>query len=132
VPGLGRLDDLVERLRSAGRDVTVVRENSDDLELLPAAVDQAAFRIIQESLTNVVRHAAMSHATVRVTAEEGRLTVEVRDDGPAMSLPPEGNGIRGMRERAKAVGGTLRLLVGEPNGLVVRADLPLAVDGGVR
>ena len=110
----------------------MVRENSDDLELLPAAVDQAAFRIIQESLTNVVRHAAMSHATVRVTAEEGRLTVEVRDDGPAMSLPAEGNGIRGMRERAKAVGGTLRLLVGEPNGLVVRADLPLAVDGGVR
>ena len=49
-----------------------------------------------------------------------------------MSVPAEGNGIRGMRERAKAVGGTLRLLVGEPSGLVVRADLPLAVDGGVR
>jgi signal transduction histidine kinase len=132
VPGLGRLDDLVERLRSAGRDVTLVRQNSDDLELLPAAADQAAFRIIQESLTNVVRHAATAHATVRVVAEEGRLTVEVRDDGPAMSVPAEGNGIRGMRERAKAVGGTLRLLVGEPSGLVVRADLPLAVDGGVR
>lgn len=132
VPGLGRLDELVERLRSAGRDVTLVRENSDDLELLPAAADQAAFRIIQESLTNVVRHAATAHATVRVVAEEGRLTVEVRDDGPAMSVPAEGNGIRGMRERAKAVGGTLRLLVGEPSGLVVRADLPLAVDGGVR
>jgi signal transduction histidine kinase len=132
VPGLGRLDDLVERLRSAGRDVTLVREKSDDLELLPAAADQAAFRIIQESLTNVVRHAATAHATVRVVAEEGRLTVEVRDDGPAMSVPAEGNGIRGMRERAKAVGGTLRLLVGEPSGLVVRADLPLAVDGGVR
>jgi signal transduction histidine kinase len=132
VPGLARLNDLVERLRSAGRDVTLVRENSDDLELLPAAADQAAYRIIQESLTNVVRHAAMAHATVRVAAEEGRLTVEVRDDGPAMSVPAEGNGIRGMRERAKAVGGTLRLLVGEPSGLVVRADLPLAVDGGVR
>jgi signal transduction histidine kinase len=132
VPGLGRLDDLVERLRSAGRDVTLVRQNSDDLELLPAAADQAAFRIIQESLTNVVRHAATAHATVRVVAEEGRLTVEVRDDGPAMSVPAEGNGIRGMRERAKAVGGTFRLLVGEPSGLVVRADLPLAVDGGVR
>jgi signal transduction histidine kinase len=132
VPGLGRLDDLVERLRSAGRDVTLVRENSDNLELLPAAADQAAFRIIQESLTNVVRHAGVAHATVRVVAEEGRLTVEVRDDGPAMSVPAEGNGIRGMRERAKAVGGTLRLLVGEPSGLVVRADLPLAVDGGVR
>jgi signal transduction histidine kinase len=133
VPGLGRLDDLVERLRSAGRDVTLVRENSDDLELLPAAVDQAAFRIIQESLTNVVRHAPAAHATVRVVAANtGMLTVEVSDDGPAMSVPAEGNGIRGMRERAKAVGGTLHIVVGEPSGLVVRADLPLAADGGVR
>jgi signal transduction histidine kinase len=132
VPGLGRLDDLVERLRSAGRDVTLVRENSDDLELLPAAVDQAAFRIIQESLTNVVRHAAAAHVIVRVAAEGGRLTVEVRDDGPAMSVPAEGNGIRGMQERAKAVGGTLHIVVGEPSGLVVRADLPLARDGGAR
>jgi signal transduction histidine kinase len=133
VPGLGRLDDLVERLRSAGRDVTLVWENSDDLELLPAAVDQAAFRIIQESLTNVVRHAPAAHATVRVVAADtGMLTVEVSDDGPAMSVPAEGNGIRGMRERAKAVGGTLHIVVGEPSGLVVRADLPLAADGGVR
>ena len=132
VPGLGRLDDLVERLRSAGRDVTLVRQNSDDLELLPVAVDQAAFRIIQESLTNVVRHAATAHVTVRVAAEEGRLAVEVSDDGPAMSVPVEGNGIRGMRERAKAVGGTLHIAAGDPSGLAVRADLPLAVDGRVR
>jgi signal transduction histidine kinase len=132
VPGLGRLDDLVERLGSAGRDVTLVRVNADDLELLPAAVDQAAFRIIQESLTNVVRHAATAHVTVRVAAEEGRLAVEVSDDGPAMSVPVEGNGIRGMRERAKAVGGTLHIAAGDPSGLVVRADLPLAVDGRVR
>jgi signal transduction histidine kinase len=110
-----------------------VRKNSDDLELLPAAVDQAAFRIIQESLTNVVRHAPAAHATVRVVgADTGMLTVEVSDDGPAMSVPTEGNGIRGMRERAKAVGGTLHIVVGEPSGLVVRADLPLAADGGVR
>ena len=132
VPGLGRIDDLVERLRSAGRDVTLVRTNSDDLELLPAAVDQAAFRIIQESLTNVVRHAAAAHVTVRVAADTRKLTVEVSDDGPAMSVPAEGNGIRGMRERAKAVGGTLHIVVGQPSGLVVRADLPLATDGGVR
>jgi signal transduction histidine kinase len=62
------------------------------------AVDQAAFRIIQESLTNVVRHAGASHATVRVIRRAGMLTVEVSDDGPAVSVPSDGNGIRGMRE----------------------------------
>jgi signal transduction histidine kinase len=132
VPGLARLDDLVERLRSAGRDVTLVRESSDDREALPAAVDQAAFRIIQESLTNVVRHAAGAHVIVGVTAHAGTLTVEVSDDGPAISLPAEGNGIRGMRERAKAVGGRLQVLIGQPSGLVVRAELPLVAEGGLR
>jgi signal transduction histidine kinase len=132
LPGLARLDDLVDGLRSAGREVTVVREQSDDdLRELPAAVDQAAFRIIQESLTNVVRHAAAAHATVRVIRQDGMLTVEVSDDGRAVSVPPDGNGIRGMRERARAVGGTVRVTVREPSGLVVRADLPLD-EGEVR
>jgi len=132
LPGLARLDDLVDGLRSAGREVTVVREQSDDdLRELPAAVDQAAFRIIQESLTNVVRHAAAAHATVRVIRQNGMLTVEVSDDGRAVSVPPDGNGIRGMRERARAVGGTVRVAVHEPSGLVVRADLPLD-EGEVR
>jgi signal transduction histidine kinase len=132
LPGLARLDDLVDGLRSAGREVTVVREQSDDdLRELPAAVDQAAFRIIQESLTNVVRHAAAAHATVRVIRQDGMLTVEVSDDGRAVSVPPDGNGIRGMRERARAVGGTVRVAVHEPSGLVVRADLPLD-EGEVR
>ena len=126
LPGLARLDDLVDGLRSAGRDVTLVREQSDDdLQEVPAAVDQAAFRIIQESLTNIVRHAPAAHATVRVTRQAGMLTIEVSDDGPAASVPPDGNGIRGMRERARAVGGTVRVSVREPSGLVVRADLPL-------
>jgi signal transduction histidine kinase len=132
LPGLARLDDLVEGLRSAGREVTLLREQSDDdLRDLPAAVDQAAFRIIQESLTNVVRHAPVAHITVGVTREAGTLTVEVSDDGPAMSVPPDGNGIRGMRERARAVGGTVQISVREPSGLVVRADLPLP-EGEVR
>jgi signal transduction histidine kinase len=132
LPGLARLDDLVEGLRSAGREVTLVREPSDDdLPELPAAADQAAFRIIQESLTNVVRHAVTAHATVTVIRQAGMLTVEVSDDGPAVSVPPDGNGIRGMRERARAVGGTVRVAVREPSGLVVRADLPLP-EGEVR
>jgi signal transduction histidine kinase len=132
LPGLARLDDLVDGLRSAGREVRLVREQSDDdLRELPAAVDQAAFRIIQESLTNVVRHALAAHATVRVIRQAGMLTVEVSDDGPAVSVPPDGNGIRGMRERARAVGGTVQVTVREPSGLVVRADLPLP-EGEVR
>jgi signal transduction histidine kinase len=81
---------LVERLHAAGRDITVVREGAADLEALPAAIDQAAFRIIQESLTNVVRHADAAHATVKVAAHAGTLTVEVSDDGPASSVPTEG------------------------------------------
>jgi signal transduction histidine kinase len=126
LPGLDRLDDLIDGLRSAGRDVTLIREQSgDDLQEVPAAVDQAAFRIIQESLTNVVRHAPAAHATVRLTRQAGTLTIEVYDDGPAVSVSPDGNGIRGMRERARAVGGAVRVSVREPSGLAVRADLPL-------
>jgi signal transduction histidine kinase len=124
---LARLDDLADGLRSAGREVTLVRDHSDDdLQAIPAAVDQAAFRIIQESLTNIVRHAPAARATVRVTRRAGMLTVEVSDDGPAVIVPADGNGIRGMRERARAVGGTVRVSVREPSGLVVQADLPLA------
>jgi signal transduction histidine kinase len=130
LPGLARLDALVEGLRSAGREVTIVRQasndhQSDDHHAIPAAVDQAAFRIIQESLTNVVRHAGPAHVSVGVSRRAGMLTVEVSDDGPATSVPPDGNGIRGMRERARAVGGALQVSVREPSGLLVRADLPL-------
>jgi signal transduction histidine kinase len=131
LPGLARLDALLDGVRAAGREVTLIREQSDDLQAVPAAVDQAAFRIIQESLTNVVRHAGAGDATVRVSRDAGMLTVEVSDDGPATSLPLDGNGIRGMRERARAVGGTLTVSVREPSGVLVRANLPLA-RGNVR
>ena len=126
LPGLARLDALLDGVRAAGREVTLIREESDDLQAVPAAVDQAAFRIIQESLTNVVRHAGGRNATVRVSREAGMLTIDVSDDGPATSVPLDGNGIRGMRERARAVGGTLTVSVREPSGLLVRANLPLA------
>ena len=118
-------------MRAAGREVTLIREESDDLQALPAAVNQAAFRIIQESLTNVVRHAGAGHAIVGVSRDAGMLTVEVSDDGSATSVPLDGNGIRGMRERARAVGGTLTVSVREPSGVLVRANLPLA-RGNVR
>lgn len=122
LPGLARLDDLVAALRQAGRTVEVVRTGGN--EPLPAAVDQAAFRIIQEALTNVVRHADQATATVRATREPGRLVVEVTDEGPATAVPPAGNGIHGMGERARAVGGTLEVTVRPAGGLLIRAVLP--------
>ncbi len=121
-PGLARLDDLVGALRQAGRTVEVARTGGDGP--LPAAVDQAAFRIIQEALTNVVRHADQAAATVRVGREPGRLVVEVGDDGIATTVPAAGNGIQGMGERARAVGGTLEVMVRPAGGLLVRAVLP--------
>jgi signal transduction histidine kinase len=126
LPGLGRLDDLVGALRAAGRTVEVVHEPVHDHVPLPAAVDQAAFRIIQESLTNVTRHTGSARATVRIGYAGDRLVVEVADDGPAGAVPAEGNGIRGMQERARAVGGTVTLSTNSPSGLVVRAELPIA------
>ena len=128
VPGLARLDQLVGALRKAGRTVKVERAAPEDQEPLPAAVDQAAFRIIQEGLTNVVRHAENATATVRVVREPGRLVVEVADDGPATTEPVAGNGIRGMEERARVVGGTVQVTVRPAGGLLVRAVLPLGGD----
>ena len=123
MPGLARLDDLVGALRQAGRSVDVVREG--DGPPLPAAVDQAAFRIIQEALTNVVRHAEEAAAVVRVARTPGQLVVDVSDNGRASAVPAPGNGIRGMGERARAVGGTLDVQTRPGGGLVVRAVLPV-------
>ena len=125
VPGLARLDELVGALRKAGRTVEVERVSFADQEPVPAAVDQAAFRIIQEGLTNVVRHAEQAAATVRVVREPGRLVVEVVDDGPATAEPVAGNGIRGMGERARVVGGTVQVTARPAGGVLVRAVLPV-------
>lgn len=119
--GLSRLEDLVGSLRAAGRDVTVDDQRSQPL---PAAVDQAAFRIVQESLTNVVRHTEQAVATVRLRTADDVLSIMVADDGPPSDTLSEGNGIVGMRERARAVGGRLSVASG-PDGVVVRAELPI-------
>ncbi len=122
--GLDRLDDLVGALRSAGRDIDVVRADEEG-PALPAAVDQAAFRIVQEGLTNVVRHAGDARATVRVARTPGTLVVEVDDDGPGPARLEEGNGLRGMRERAASLGGTVSFGPGRHGGFLLRAELPV-------
>ncbi len=125
-PGLDRLDALVAALVGAGRRVSVERSPGDQPPL-PAAVDQAAFRIIQEALTNVVRHAGEATARVRIERRSDALLIEIVDDGPTRSAPPPGNGIAGMTERAQGVGGRVEVLAVAPHGLRVRAVLPVAL-----
>ncbi|MFJ1561159.1 sensor histidine kinase [Streptomyces mirabilis] len=128
-PGLARLADLTASFRSAGLDVTVSTEGEPQ-QLTPAA-DLTAFRIVQEALTNVTKHAAAKTARVRLAYSHDRLTLTVADDGGALrSAPPTpqvrgGFGLVGMRERAQSVGGRLRAGPGPGGGFEVRAELPL-------
>ncbi|MES9605817.1 histidine kinase [Actinomadura sp. NPDC000929] len=123
--GLDRLDDLVERARSIGLPATVTI--SGTRRDLPAEVDRAAYRIVQEALTNVSRHAGGAAAAVRVDYASGELVVQVDDDGEAdPDAPPvPGTGLLGMRERVAALGGRLRAGPRPEGGFTVRAELPL-------
>lgn len=120
-PGLADVGDLVERMREAG---LTVRLEADDPGPVAPAVGLTAYRVVQEALTNVARHAgAGAVATVSVTRTARQLQVEVSDDGVGIQRPP-GRGLRGMRERVAAVGGTLEAgPSGE--GWRVRAMMPL-------
>jgi signal transduction histidine kinase len=126
--GLARLDELAARARAGGLEVRV--ERSGAVRPLPAGVDAAAFRIAQEALTNVARHAGAARATVRVAYGPRELTLEVEDDGrgaPAGGAPEGASGIPGMRERAAALGGELLAAPRAGGGFRVRARLPLPV-----
>jgi signal transduction histidine kinase len=125
-PGLDRIGDLVDSVRDAGVDVDLVREG--EVRTVSAGVGLSAYRIVQEALTNTMRHTSGAHARVALRYGPSELDVEVRDDGAGVpdSPPSEGRGIAGMRARASAVGGTL---VAEPcpdGGFRVAARLPLA------
>ncbi|WP_131736268.1 sensor histidine kinase [Actinomadura roseirufa] len=123
--GLDRLGDLVERARSTGLPATVTicgtrRE-------LPAEVDRAAYRIVQEALTNVARHSGGAAAAVRIDYSGAELVVQVDDDGMAdpEAPPVPGTGLLGMRERVTALEGRLRAEPRPGGGFTVRAELPL-------
>jgi signal transduction histidine kinase len=125
-PGLDQLEALAAAMAEGGLavEVAVTGQRAG----LPAAVDLAAYRIVQESLTNVVRHAGPATATVRVGYEPDALVVEVADTGrgrPLGAARPGGHGIAGMRERAVAVGGTLQAGPSADGGFLVRARLPV-------
>ncbi|MFC0530763.1 sensor histidine kinase [Phytohabitans kaempferiae] len=124
-PSLARLDDLTA---DAGLPVRTAVEGEP--RPLPAEVDRAAYRIVQEALTNVRRHAGPeAAAVVTIGYGEGAVTVRVADNGVGGQAAPEaGNGIAGMRARAAALGGELAAGPGDGGGFTVAATLPLATD----
>lgn len=133
-PGIDQIADLAARARSAGLAVQVT--HSGEPSPVPAEVSVAAYRIVQEALTNTARHAAGSEAKVMICYTGETLRVEVDDDGPVAGPPQgarlpraddgSGNGIIGMTERAQALGGSLRAGPRPAGGYRVRAVLPLA------
>lgn len=125
-PGLGQLDHLAAMARDAG--LTVAVDTDDGVPDLPAAVDGAAFRIVQESITNVIRHAAATHLTISIRYRDATLRITVTDDGRGHDPRggATGRGIAGMRERAALLGGRLTAAPRPGGGFQVAADLPMA------
>jgi signal transduction histidine kinase len=130
--GLRQLDALIARARAAGLPVTVT-VGGTERQLTPD-VDQAAYRIVQEALTNVTRHAGQACTTVHLQYGPGLLTVQVDDDGVGNGgsggggaptpQPTSGMGLIGMRERVSALGGSLDAGPRAGGGFRVRAELP--------
>ena len=133
-PGLGQIDELVAMARDAGLDVTL--ESEPDTAALPSAVDSAAYRILQESLTNVIRHVGPTRVTVGLDYGVDSLELQVTDEGGSTdgqgerSADTPGRGIRGMRERCQLLGGDLDAGPTAGGGFAVTARLPFAPSAG--
>jgi signal transduction histidine kinase len=145
-PGLSRLPTLLESFRRAGLEVSVHQEGR--VRLLPPGVDLTAYRIVQEALTNVTKHAGTGSARVHLAWDRDHVTITVADDGassrpapvssagaraPTVPGRPSGHGLIGMRERATAAGGRLSTGRRPEGGFLVSAQLPLPpADGTTR
>jgi signal transduction histidine kinase len=127
-PGLARLPELVEQVRGAGLAVQLAVEGTP--AALTPATDLAAYRVVQEALTNVIRHAPGASAEVHVQYAPECVQIEVLDDGRApangalATTPGTGHGLNGLRERALALGGTLQAGQTGSGGFRVLARLP--------
>jgi signal transduction histidine kinase len=122
--GTAGVEELISRTAAAG--IAVASEVRGEPRPLPASVDLAVYRILQEALTNVARHAHPATATVRLTFADDDVTLEVEDDGAGNgAIPAAGNGIAGMRERVAALGGDFSAGPRGESGFRVAARLPL-------
>ncbi len=125
-PGTGELDALAASVRAAGLPVNLVIDGN--LAALPAAVDVSVYRIVQEALTNVLKHAGPARAEVTIGCEQDTVTIEVTDNRtgqPGNGSPHGGHGLAGMRERAAVFGGELAAGPQPGGGFAVPALLPL-------
>jgi signal transduction histidine kinase len=123
-PGLGDLDALLAEVRAAGLPVRMQIEGEQ--LVLPRAIDLSAYRIVQEGLTNSLKHAGARHADVALRYGANEVQVEVRDDGRGPSTDDGlGHGLIGINERVKIYGGDMQVGAGSGGGFVLRARLPL-------
>jgi signal transduction histidine kinase len=123
-PGLADLEQLVSGIREAGLPVTLRVEGTP--RPLPPALDLSAFRIVQEALTNALKHAGPARADVTVRYEDVLVSLEIADTGRGPGdARGTGHGLVGMRERAAMFGGELQALPRAEGGFAVRARLPL-------
>jgi signal transduction histidine kinase len=129
-PGLADLERLLEHSRAAGLPVDVAIEGEP--KPLPQGVDLSAYRILQEALTNVFKHAGRVPTTVTLSYRPDALELSVTDEGhaPPDAMAPGGHGVIGMRERAALFGGTLTAAPRNGHGFEVRAVLPYSEGGG--
>ena len=126
-PGISGLDALAGTVRAAGLPVNLVIDG--DHTALPAAVDVSVYRIVQEALTNILKHAGGACADVTIGCADEAVTIEITDDGtgePGNRAPAGGHGLAGMRGRAAIFGGELHAGPRPGGGFAVRARLPLA------
>jgi len=123
-PSLTRITDLIDHTRRTGVDVSL--ETPGGIPPLPSSVDLAAYRIVQEALTNVTRHSGADRALVLITCDERRVRIRVDDDGRGGDVRPgSGTGVQGMGERARALGGGFEAGARPEGGFRVSATLPL-------
>jgi signal transduction histidine kinase len=125
-PGLASVDALADRTRAGGLQVQLGVEGEP--APLPAGLDLAAYRIVQEALANASKHAHAGCADVTVRYDRRAVELEVADDGRGLgaAAPSSGHGLAGMRERAALYGGSLDAGPGPHGGFRVRARLPIA------
>ena len=127
-PSLRRMEDLLEQVRAAGLRVRVERDG--DVDALPPGLDVSAYRVLQEALTNVLRHAGPTEVVVRLRSSGGALELGVEDAGPRPGRAPStttgsGHGLLGMRERVAVYAGALDAGPRPGGGWAVTARLPL-------
>jgi signal transduction histidine kinase len=127
-PSLADLPNLIENVRATGLAVELTLP--DDVEAVPRQIGAAVYRITREALTNVLRHAGASTASVQVNHRDGRVEVAIRDNGAGSgdgrrSGSGTGHGIAGMRERAEALGGSMSAGPSSDGGFLVTATLPV-------